>query len=96
MSAYIIVQVDVHDPQRYQKYREMVPPTLEAYGGRFVVRGGQTQTLEGDWDPGRVVVLEFDSVERAKAWWNSEEYREPKALRQQTAHTQMIVVEGVA
>ncbi len=96
MSAYIIVQVDVHDPQRYQKYREMVPPTLEAYGGRFVVRGGQTETLEGDWDPGRVVVLEFDSVERAKAWWSSEEYREPKALRQRTADTQMIVVEGVA
>lgn len=96
MSAYVIVQVDVHDPERYQKYREMVPPTLEAYGGRFVVRGGQTETLEGSWDPGRIVVLEFESVARAKAWWDSEEYREAKALRQQTSHTEMIVVEGVA
>jgi uncharacterized protein (DUF1330 family) len=73
----------------------MVPPTLTPYGGRFIVRGGATETLEGDWSPQRIVILEFPSVAQAKAWWASAEYAEAKALRQATARTQMIVVEGV-
>jgi uncharacterized protein (DUF1330 family) len=95
MAAYIIVQVDVKDPTRYEDYKRMVPPTLEKFGGRFIVRGGRTEILEGDWAPGRFVVLEFPSVEQAKAWWASRAYADAKALRQATAHTQMIVVEGV-
>ena len=95
MAAYIVVQVDIKDPERFAEYRTMVPATLEKYGGRFLVRGGAHETLEGDWSPKRLVVLEFDSVEKAKAWWDSEEYREPKALRQASADTQMVVVEGV-
>ena len=73
----------------------MVPPSLEPYGGRFVVRGGKVETLEGDWAPTRFVMVEFPSVEKAKAWWASEEYRDAKALRQATSKTQMIVVEGI-
>ena len=95
MAAYIVVEVDVRDAGRYEDYKRLVPPTLEAYGGRFVVRGGAAETLEGDRPPGRVVVVEFSSAERARAWWGSAEYATAKELRQATAHTQMILVEGV-
>jgi uncharacterized protein (DUF1330 family) len=94
MSAYLVVEVDVKDPERYADYRTMVPPTLELYGGKFLVRGGAVETLEGNWEPSRVVVIEFDSVEMAKRWWDSDEYREARNLRQATAETKMIVVEG--
>ena len=95
MPAYIVVEVEVLDPDRYEKYKAMVPPSLAEYGGRFVVRGGKVETLEGDWSPKRFVIVEFPSVEKAKGWWDSSGYAEAKALRQATAKTQMIVVEGV-
>ena len=95
MSAYVIVEVSVNDPVRYEDYKKMVPPTLAAYGGKFVVRGGSAQTLEGDWQPARLVVLEFPSLERARQWWASSEYGPARKLRQETASTRMIVVEGV-
>ena len=95
MPAYIVVEVEVHDQERYEKYKSMVPPSLAGYGGRFLVRGGKVETREGDWSPQRFVMVEFPSLERAKAWWSSTEYAEAKALRQATATTQMIVVEGV-
>ena len=95
MPAYIVVEVEVHDMDRYEKYKSMVPPSLAAFGGRFLIRGGKVQTLEGVWTPQRFVMVEFPSLEKAKAWWNSTEYAEAKALRQATANTQMIVVEGV-
>ncbi len=94
MAAYLIVQVNVNDPKRYENYKKMVPATLEPYGGRFLVRGGKVENLEGSWNPARLVVIEFDSVERAKAWWGSDEYAEAKALRQATADTEMVVVQG--
>ena len=95
MAAYIVVQVDVKDPVRYEDYKKLVPPTLAEFGGRFLVRGGRTETLEGDWAPRRFVVLEFPDVERAKAWWASDGYAPAKALRQATSTTQMIVAEGL-
>ena len=94
MSAYIIAEVKVHDAQIYDEYRGQVQPTLEKYGGRFVVRGGETELLEGDWNPSRLVVLEFPSADDAKAWWSSDEYAGPKALRQRSAVTQMVLVQG--
>jgi uncharacterized protein (DUF1330 family) len=94
MPAYIVVEVEVEDPVRYEDYKKMVPPSLAAFGGRFLVRGGKVEKLEGDWEPKRLVIAEFPSVEQAKAWWSSAEYAEAKALRQATAKTQMIVVEG--
>ena len=94
MSAYLVVEVEVHDPDRYENYKAMVPPSLAEYGGRFLVRGGKVETLEGDWSPKRFVMVEFPSVDKAKAWWDSSAYAEAKALRQATAKTQMIVVEG--
>lgn len=95
MTSYIIVDVQVTNPTIYEQYRKSVLPTLEPYGGRFLARGGIAENLEGDWKPNRVVVIEFDSMEKAKAWWSSEEYREPKKIRQSAAVTNMIVVEGV-
>lgn len=96
MPAYVVVEVEVEDPIRYEEYKKMVPPSLTAYGGRFLVRGGKVENLEGDWSPKRLVIAEFPSVEQAKAWWSSPEYADAKALRQATAKTQMIVVEGFA
>jgi len=95
MSAFIIVEVEVLDKERYETYKQMVPPSLEAYGGKFLVRGGSVETLEGEWSPKRLVILEFSSMEQAKAWWESQEYSEAKALRQATARTQMILAAGV-
>lgn len=94
MPAYIVVEVEVNDPVRYEDYKKMVPPSLKRFGGRFLVRGGALETLEGDWAPKRLVIVEFPSVEKAKAWWNSAEYAEAKALRQATANTWMIVAQG--
>jgi uncharacterized protein (DUF1330 family) len=87
--------VDIKDPVRYEQYRQMVTPTITAFGGRFIVRGGRSDVLEGAWTPRRVVVLEFPSVERAKAWWSSSEYAEARAIRQATSEGTLIVVEGV-
>jgi uncharacterized protein (DUF1330 family) len=95
MPAYVVVEIEVLDKERYENYKQMVPPTLAAYGGRFLVRGGEVETLEGAWSPRRLVVLEFPSAGRAKEWWGSAEYASAKALRQATARTQMILVKGV-
>ena len=94
MPGYVIAEVTVTEPQGFEKYREMVPATVAKYGGRFVVRGGKLETLEGEWQPRRLVVIEFESAARAKQWWASEEYREAKALRQRTARTNLVIVEG--
>ena len=95
MPAYIIVDIEVTDPVRYATYKEMAGPTLAAYGGRYIVRGGAVEVLEGDWKPGRFVVAEFPSVEQAKAWLESPEYHDARALRHETARSKMIVVQGV-
>jgi uncharacterized protein (DUF1330 family) len=96
MSAYFIVDLEVTDPVGIEEYRKQVPTTIAKYGGRYLVRGGKHETLEGDWHPRRVIVLEFPSVEQAKRWYDCEEYRGPKALRFKTARTNLILVEGVS
>ncbi len=95
MAAYVIALVDIKDPVRYETYRQLVLPSITAFGGRFIVRGGKTEVLEGDWTPRRVVVLEFPSVGRAKEWWSSPEYSEARAIRQATSDGTLIVIEGV-
>jgi uncharacterized protein (DUF1330 family) len=94
MKAYVIVDVTIHDPVEYENYKKLTPGTLAPYGGKFLVRGGKTETIEGDWQPGRFVVLEFPSVENARAWYSSGTYSDAKIIRQRAAHTQMILVEG--
>jgi uncharacterized protein (DUF1330 family) len=95
MPAYIVVEVEVLDPEKYEDYKKMVPASLAKYGGKFLVRGGKAENLEGTWSPKRIVITEFPSIDQAKAWWNSPEYAEAKALRHTTAKTEMIVVEGI-
>jgi uncharacterized protein (DUF1330 family) len=94
MAAYVIAEVTVTDPQGFEDYRQMVPATVVQFGGKFVVRGGAIEKLEGNWEPKRLVIIEFESAERAKQWWASEEYREAKALRQRTAQTNLLVIQG--
>lgn len=96
MAAYVIVDVEIIEAESYEAYRRRVPATLEPYGGRFLVRGGEYETLEGDWRPERIVVIEFPDVERAKAWHASPGYQEILPIRQQHARTNfLIVVEGI-
>ena len=95
MSAYVIVDIQITDPVRYEDYKKLAAPTVAAYGGSYVVRGGKAEALEGDRTPGRMVVLEFPSFERAKEWWASEVYAEAKELRHASALSEMILVDGV-
>ena len=94
MPAYILVDITINDPQTYERYKLLTPASIAAYHGRYLVRGGRTEVLEGDWEPSRLVILEFPGVEEAKAWWDSEEYAAAKALRQSCATTEMLLVEG--
>lgn len=94
-KSYLIVSIEITDPVRYAEYVRVVPATLDPYGGQYLARGGRSERLEGTWDPKRMVVLEFETFERARSWWASEDYRGPKALRQSAAVTNMILVEGV-
>ncbi|MBE3038553.1 MAG: DUF1330 domain-containing protein [Chloroflexi bacterium] len=96
MSAYVILDIKVTDPQVYEEYKKLSPAAVAAYGGKFLARGGKVETLEGDWAPRRLVVLEFESVARAKQWLDSPEYSQAKKMRHQAALTQTIVVDGVS
>ena len=95
MPAYVVTEIVVTDPERYEAYKQMVAPSLAAYGGTFLVRGGAIETLEGTWSPKRFVIVEFSSAAQAKAWWSSPQYAAAKTLRQATARTQMILAEGL-
>jgi uncharacterized protein (DUF1330 family) len=95
MSAYVVVEIDVKDPVGYEEYKNLASPTIAEHGGKYLVRGGRVEILEGDWSPKRFVILEFDSMDQAKRWWSSEQYKDAKSIRHKTAHTQMIVVEGM-
>lgn len=95
MPAYLIADVTVTDPERYPEYVRLVPATLEPYGGRFIVRGGTTEIAEGDWQPQRLVIIEFPSLAQARAWYDSPEYAPAKALRQRLSEGRLLFVEGV-
>ena len=95
MTAYVIVDIEVTDAAGYEEYKKLAPPTLAVYGGKYIARGGGTEVLEGNWTPNRLVILQFESVERAKAWLNSPEYSGARSLRHKYARSNMVVVEGV-
>jgi uncharacterized protein (DUF1330 family) len=96
MPAYVIVETDINDPEQYERYKAESPAAIAAGGGRFVARGGELAVLEGDWSPSRIVVLEFDDLEAAKRWYDSDEYRAARKLREGAATLRMVAVEGVA
>jgi uncharacterized protein (DUF1330 family) len=95
MPAYVIAQVTVRDAATYQRYRELAPISIAAYGGRYLARGGATMTLTGGWQPTRLVVVEFPSVGEARAWWDSPEYAEAKSIREASADAQIVLTEGL-
>lgn len=96
MPAFVIVDITVNDPAAYEEYKRLAPPSISKYGGKYVVRGGNTTVLEGDWRPTRVVVLEFPTADQARTWWSSPEYAAAKTLRQQCATTDMLLVDGLS
>ena len=95
MPAYIIVEIEITDPVGYEEYKKQAAATVKQYGGKYIFRGGASETLEGDWTPKRSVVLQFDNMQGAKAWLSSPEYVEPRKQRHRTAKTRMILVEGM-
>lgn len=95
MSAYVVVDIEVTDPEGYKEYVKVAPQTVELYGGKYIARGGHNETLEGKWQAKRLVILEFPSVGQAKKWLDSPEYAPARKLRHQYARTNMVVVEGL-
>ncbi len=94
MSAYVILDIDVKDQAGYEEYKKTGAPTIVAYGGKPLARGGKTEVLEGSWAPKRVVMLEFKSMEEARRWWDSPEYTEARKLRHRSADSNVILLEG--
>jgi uncharacterized protein (DUF1330 family) len=95
MPAYVIVETDIYDPEQYEQYKAASPAAVADGGGRFVVRGGELAVLEGDWEPTRLVVLEFEDLEAVKRWYDSPEYQAAKQLREGAANLSMVAVQGV-
>jgi len=95
MPAYVIVETDVHDPEQYEQYKAASPGAVAAGGGRFVARGGELAVLEGDWNPSRLVVLEFPDLKTVKEWYASEQYQAAKKLRDGAARLNIVAVEGL-
>lgn len=96
MTAYVIAQIEITDPERYAQYVQQVPATIARYGGRYLARGGKAEALEGELPARRIAIVEFDSYERAKEWHESEDYRGPKLLRQGASISSLVLVEGIA
>jgi uncharacterized protein (DUF1330 family) len=95
MAAYFIVDVDVKNPQAYEAYKQAAAASIAQYGGRYLVRSGKHEVLEGDWRPTRLVVLEFPTIAAAKRWYASAEYNQVKPIRLQHAVGHLVLVEGV-
>lgn len=94
MAAYVIVEMEITDPLAIDEYRRLAGASVAQYGGRFIVRGGKLDFLEGGWRPERIVVLEFPDAPRARTWWSSPEYAAAREVRNRAARTRMILVEG--
>ncbi|GCE24857.1 hypothetical protein KDA_03410 [Dictyobacter alpinus] len=95
MAAYFIVDIKVTNPQLYDEYRNQVGATLQKYGGKFIVRGGQTEVIEGVWPIQRLVILEFDDAEHFKRWYHSPEYTKIRAIRMEASEGRAMLVQGV-
>ena len=94
MAAYVIGEIEVTDPALYEEYRKQVMAVVTRYGGKFIVRGGKVEPLEGGWAPKRLVALEFPSMEQAQKWYRSPEYAPLIALRQKASRGKLLIVEG--
>jgi uncharacterized protein (DUF1330 family) len=95
MAAYLVVDIDVTKPEQFEEYKKLAPAAIAKYGGRYIIRGGAYETLEGDWKPQRVTVVEFESMEKGKAFYNSPEYQAAIKARAGAANMKMLLVQGV-
>ncbi len=96
MAAYLVVEAKVSDPVAYENYKKLAEVAIREYGGRYIVRGGKVEVIEGNWDtPERLVIVEFDSVDQAKKFYNSPEYVAAREARKGAAVFNMLVVEGL-
>lgn len=95
MPAYAILDLKVFDKEKLQDYQNVAPETIKKFGGKIIVRGGELNTVEGNWKPERIVIIEFESYEIANNWWNSEEYKHASELRKKGADTNITIVDGI-
>lgn len=95
MPAYVIAEINITNPVRYEDYKKRTPGIIAKFGGRFIARGGQTEVLEGDDKPGRVVIVEFPDAAQARKWYSSVEYTEAKKIRQEASTGRMILIDGI-
>jgi uncharacterized protein (DUF1330 family) len=95
MPAYLVADIEVTDPEGYAEYRRTVGASIAAFGGRFLARGGRTESLEGTWQPKRLVIVEFASMERLQAWYESPEYAPALALRKRASVSSLVLTEGI-
>ena len=93
MPAYVLVEIEIEDREAYEEYRPLAAASVERHGGRYIARGGETATFEGEWF-GRIVLLEFDTLDAAKAWYYSDDYQAALPIRLRTSRGRMIAVEG--
>jgi len=96
MTAYVVAEIEILNPAGYKEYTTTVPATIAKYGGRFLVRGGTAEVLEGDWPERRRVIIEFPSLDAAKRWWNSPDYQKPKAMRRANSNGRLLLLDGVS
>ncbi|GAA3047645.1 DUF1330 domain-containing protein [Pseudonocardia yunnanensis] len=96
MTAYVVVEIQVHDPELYEQYKPIAANSIELHGGRYLARGGETELLEGDVSPARIVILEFPDAAAARRWYHSAEYAEALKIRERASVGRLIVVEGLA
>jgi uncharacterized protein (DUF1330 family) len=95
MTAYFIVDIKIDDPETYAEYRKLVQPTLDLYGGKFLIRGGATESIEGGWESQRIVILEFEDSAQFRSWYDSPEYSAAKKIRWSASTARAILVQGV-
>ncbi|WP_192349820.1 DUF1330 domain-containing protein [Algoriphagus sp. Y33] len=94
MPAFVIVEVDITDPEKYNEYKELTPATISPFGGKFVLRGNPVTVLEGDWNHERLVMLQFPTKEKAEAWYNSDDYQHAKSVRSGAANAKFLLIES--
>jgi uncharacterized protein (DUF1330 family) len=94
VAAYVIANVTVHDAEAYRAYTALTPKTIADHGGRFIARGGDVDVLEGEWRPSRLVIIEFPSIEAARAWYTSPEYEEAKEIRLAHSDTELVLTDA--
>ena len=95
MPAYLVVDIEVTNPQQFEQYKKLAPAAIAKYGGRYLIRGGAYETLEGDWKPQRLTIVEFESTEKAKAFYDSPEYQTAIKARTGAATMKMLLVQGI-